>query len=83
MRYLGPHPLAELIKPCVRINNDDTSRAIKLGKHKYYHPKQDYNKTEEDFIQARVIGNRIRTYINKPVFKLTDLPMYFDDGVFV
>ena len=35
---------------------------------------------EEDFIQARVTGNRIRTYINKPVFNLTNIPMCFDDG---
>ena len=30
-------------------------------------------------MQARLIGNRIRTYINKPVLNLTDIPMYFDD----
>ena len=35
---------------------------------------------EEYFVQARVVGNRIRTYVNKPVFNLTDIPMYCDDG---
>ena len=60
------HPVAELIKPCIRIHNEDRRRSTKLGINKYYHSKQYYNKTEEDFIQARVVGNRIRTYINKP-----------------
>ena len=35
---------------------------------------------EEDFIQAKVIGNLIRTYINKPVSNSTYIPMYCDDG---
>ena len=35
---------------------------------------------EEYLIQARVIGNRVSTYINKPVFSLTNIPMYFDEG---
>ena len=74
--------LAEFIKPCIRIDSEDRRRAIKLGRSKYYHSKQDYNKLEEDCIQARVIGNHIRTYINKPVFNLTDIPMYIEDGFF-
>ena len=74
------HPLAELIKPCIRIDNEDRRRSIKLGRNGCYHSKQYYNEMEEDFIQARVVGNRIRTYINKPVFNLTDIPMYCDDG---
>jgi len=57
-RYLGPHPLAELIKPCIEINNDGSSRSIKSGKNKYDHPKHDYNKKHEDYIQAKVIANR-------------------------
>ena len=74
------HPLAELIKPCIRIDNEDRRRSTKLGRSRYYHSKQDYNTMEEDCIQARVVGNRIRTYTNKPVFNLTDIPMCFDDG---
>ena len=35
---------------------------------------------KEDFIQARAIANRIRPYINKTGFDLTDIPIYFDDG---
>ena len=54
-------PLAELIKPCIRIDNEDRKRPIKLGRNGYYHSEQYYNKMEEDSIQARVIGNRIRT----------------------
>ena len=72
------YPLAELIKPCIRIDNEDRRTSIKLGGSRCYHSKQDYNKMEEDFIQARVVGNRVRSYINKPVFNLTDIPMCFD-----
>ena len=74
------HPLAELIKPCIRIDNEDRRRSIKLGRSRYYHSEQYYNKMEEDFIQARVVGNHIRTHINKSVFNLADIPMCFDDG---
>ena len=56
------HPLAERIKPCIRIDHEDRMRSIKLGRSRYYHSKQDYNKMEEDFSQASVVGNRIRTY---------------------
>ena len=59
-------PLAELIKPCVRIDSEDRRRSIKLGRSNYYHSKQDYNQMEEDFVQARGIGNHIGTYINNP-----------------
>ena len=62
------HQLTELIKPCIKINDGDTSRSIKLGKNKHYHSKQDYNQIQENYIQAKVIANRIRTYINEPVF---------------
>ena len=31
-RYLCPHPLAEVIKPCIKINNDGSSRSIKSGR---------------------------------------------------
>ena len=73
------HPVAELIKQCVRIENEDRRRSIKLGSNRYYHSEQ-YNKMEEELIQARVTGNRIRTHLNKPIINLTDIPMYFDDG---
>ena len=49
------HPLAEVVKPCIRIDNEDRRKSIKLGRSRYYHSKQDYNKMEEDFIQARVV----------------------------
>ena len=76
----SPHPLAELIKPCIQIDNGDRRISVKLGRNRYYQPKQYYNQMEEDFIQARVLGNRIRTYTNKHVFNLTDIPIHFDDG---
>ena len=44
------HPLAELIKPCIRISDDDTSRSIKIGKNKYHHSNQYYNKIKEYYI---------------------------------
>ena len=62
------------------MHNEDRRRSIKLQRNKYSHSKQVYNKMEEDFTQARVVGNRIRTYINKPVFNSSYIPMYFDDG---
>ena len=74
------HPLAELVRTCIRIDNEDRRNSIRLGRNRYYHSKQDYDKMEEDFIQARVISNRLRAYINKPVFNLTYIPMQFDDG---
>ena len=90
MCYLGPHHLASIMK--TQIIDDSLMQLnmilvnviyrdiVKMPWDKYPHSKQAYNKMEEDFIQARVIGNCIRTYISKPVFSLTDIPMYFEDG---
>ena len=68
------------MKPCIRIDKEDRRRSIKLGSNRYSHSKQYYNKMEEELIQAIVVGNRITTYINKPAFNPTDIPIYFDDG---
>ena len=45
------HPVAELVKLCIRIDNEDRSRSIKLGRSRYYHSRQDYNKMEDDFFK--------------------------------
>ena len=31
-------------------------------------------------MQAKVVANRKKAYISKPIFTLTDIPMYCDDG---
>lgn len=73
------HPIADIIRPCIIINKDDTIRLIKHKDRFYHHSRQYTSNIEEDLYQCIVMRNRIRTKINK-VFTEDDIPNYFDES---
>ena len=73
------HPIADIIRPCIIINKDDTRRLIRYKNMVHHQSRQYTNNIEEDLYQCIVMRNRIRTKINK-VFTEDDIPNYFDES---